>query len=1075
MSRPVTKLRFVYCPSCRQLLTEFSDIPVYKCGGCGAVLKAKNHGYDVNSSASRTIEKTPVKANEEGHDFKDVVSQISGKQEFLPSTDTNVLDIGSKRELTESIATNSNVCSSSDELYCRIENTLEKNPVEENEERHSSEDGESVASNKQVILCSRETFVLDMDHGRELAESVDYDDKFSEYERNSNAISSTYEIYGHRKKGSPRASENGEESNGNGRRDANSKSPLQESQLTFSERRLTFTAQKQPQQTIQSKAANSNLNEKSQNLGHRAHDQVTSGDEVEKTIETVDNKLHDKEIVGMRRDFSKYPTNKTSQAYDGIVTSNGDGYNDDVLHQRSHLPGRTSLKPERVPEYSSNNMSNYTEEQPQVRRASLMPSNENYGLGPTQGRFEAQKRGNLQEHDIFNSVWNWMESEREDPYRSQYREARYQRDPANVYNYQNDSQSNYGHEALLCNPNSYPSSKLGSLEQDRLQLLRKVDELREKLSRSRERQKARESFPVRHAQQERYWPLRHGNDSEQELLHLSANYAWHSPGAYNSGRTGPQQCRPSPSQMPFSGLATNYRQHIDHSYKHCYQEDRQYPVQFPPCICYNKGLCGACPGHTSYHSHSHSPASSHRPMEHSQLRKQRHVDSEIDKVHYKEKRQPIKRHFLRAVAGGAPFVICYSCRKLLQLPADFLLSRRRRHRLQCGACSEVLTFWLHDRNHAFPYNSIFQVQNPAIEVDNSSDTAIRNLAFASEGDPVSCSDDYGLSFCKSYSTEGEPAMLTPPFSISQSSEVDKRHAPNSFQEWRDEKKKVSEYSEPNSRNSRDAPRSAIPFPDASKTEKSRFDANVIAPMSGPPLHRLMGYSSPGEMINGSKFGGNESLSTDFQTVTSSYATSKDSSMSFSVHEDLEPKILSVCNEVTEEDVLSAGVENTEQPSVPGIISKGPEEINLELENMKLEVSVNGRAIPDQLLWKAEERAGPISSGNYWYDSQAGFWGVMGQPCLGIIPPFIEEFNYPMAKDCAGGNTGILVNGRELHEEDLDLLSYKGLPTTKSKAYIVKSCGQVIDEESGKDMDSLGNLAPTVERLGHGFGMHIPDR
>lgn len=66
----------------------------------------------------------------------------------------------------------------------------------------------------------------------------------------------------------------------------------------------------------------------------------------------------------------------------------------------------------------------------------------------------------------------------------------------------------------------------------------------------------------------------------------------------------------------------------------------------------------------------------------------------------------------------------------------------------------------------------------------------------------------------------------------------------------------------------------------------------------------------------------------------------------------------------------------------------------------------------------------------------------------------------MAKDCAGGNTGILVNGRELHEEDLDMLSYKGLPTTKSKAYIVKSCGQVIDEESGKEMDSLGNLAPT---------------
>lgn len=37
-----TKVRLVRCPKCRQLLPELPDIPVYKCGGCGAVLQGKS-------------------------------------------------------------------------------------------------------------------------------------------------------------------------------------------------------------------------------------------------------------------------------------------------------------------------------------------------------------------------------------------------------------------------------------------------------------------------------------------------------------------------------------------------------------------------------------------------------------------------------------------------------------------------------------------------------------------------------------------------------------------------------------------------------------------------------------------------------------------------------------------------------------------------------------------------------------------------------------------------------------------------------------------------------------------------
>ncbi|KAL6905744.1 hypothetical protein ACP4OV_003345 [Aristida adscensionis] len=42
MAMEAQKLRFVRCPRCLQLLVEYPTIPLYQCGACGTVLKAKN-------------------------------------------------------------------------------------------------------------------------------------------------------------------------------------------------------------------------------------------------------------------------------------------------------------------------------------------------------------------------------------------------------------------------------------------------------------------------------------------------------------------------------------------------------------------------------------------------------------------------------------------------------------------------------------------------------------------------------------------------------------------------------------------------------------------------------------------------------------------------------------------------------------------------------------------------------------------------------------------------------------------------------------------------------------------------
>ncbi|OAE20147.1 hypothetical protein AXG93_3818s1460 [Marchantia polymorpha subsp. ruderalis] len=134
------------------------------------------------------------------------------------------------------------------------------------------------------------------------------------------------------------------------------------------------------------------------------------------------------------------------------------------------------------------------------------------------------------------------------------------------------------------------------------------------------------------------------------------------------------------------------------------------------------------------------------------------------------------------------------------------------------------------------------------------------------------------------------------------------------------------------------------------------------------------------------------------------------------------------------------------------------------------VTVNGEAIPEHVIKKAEEQAGHISPGNYWYDALAGFWGVAGGQCEGIIPAQIEEFQHPMSRNCAGGTTNILVNGRELHSRDLEILARRGLPSIPGRTYRIDIGGRVVNEATGEELRGLGPLAPSVVQRGRGNGM-----
>lgn len=97
------------------------------------------------------------------------------------------------------------------------------------------------------------------------------------------------------------------------------------------------------------------------------------------------------------------------------------------------------------------------------------------------------------------------------------------------------------------------------------------------------------------------------------------------------------------------------------------------------------------------------------------------------------------RRYFRPVCGGAPFVVCYKCWELLQLPADFLVSGRTLHRLRCGACSEVLVFSFRPRAPADAPRTPDEAQHPPSEVESggggpggsTSDEAARDVSRSS--------------------------------------------------------------------------------------------------------------------------------------------------------------------------------------------------------------------------------------------------------------------------------------------------------------------------------------------------------
>jgi hypothetical protein len=82
------------------------------------------------------------------------------------------------------------------------------------------------------------------------------------------------------------------------------------------------------------------------------------------------------------------------------------------------------------------------------------------------------------------------------------------------------------------------------------------------------------------------------------------------------------------------------------------------------------------------------------------------------------------------------------------------------------------------------------------------------------------------------------------------------------------------------------------------------------------------------------------------------------------------------------------------------------------------VVVNKVRLSEQQIASFEQRYGvKVQAGTYWYDKISGAWGMDGGPTVGWIMPSLD-LGGPLRPDASNGNTGVFINGRELHQQDV---------------------------------------------------------
>jgi hypothetical protein len=395
---------------------------------------------------------------------------------------------------------------------------------------------------------------------------------------------------------------------------------------------------------------------------------------------------------------------------------------------------------------------------------------------------------------------------------------------------------------------------LADTDEEKMKLLRMIHKLQDQLDKTRvsEETKRRLSKGVSYRGNHSYAYQHHSHDLHGGRFSHALDHA-RCNGRCNHGIMSHQ--RHKYPRIPYSAEAPSCAHRVDHSCYHCCSHvsaDSSPRVHFQ-----HDNLYRSYPGQDCWSSSPQHFTASKLPLYGSETNSddQRYRATAVRK-YLREKQNLAKRHH-RPIAGGAPFITCHKCSKLLQLPADFLLYKRVCHKLKCGECSEVLKFSLKNGSHVVPFSSNtidlpsreLQHQSKVISSNNLPSNTRVNYYHYSPAKPISYYDDYGLSVSQSFSSEVDLVTLPQQFhSLNGDEYVNPNVSPSSTVKA---KIVASRYFGAIAASMEEDELAEFT---SNMSETRKLSAEKEARLSlKKTLHKLMGYSTPSQVIRGDPY------------------------------------------------------------------------------------------------------------------------------------------------------------------------------------------------------------------------------
>ena len=128
------------------------------------------------------------------------------------------------------------------------------------------------------------------------------------------------------------------------------------------------------------------------------------------------------------------------------------------------------------------------------------------------------------------------------------------------------------------------------------------------------------------------------------------------------------------------------------------------------------------------------------------------------------------------------------------------------------------------------------------------------------------------------------------------------------------------------------------------------------------------------------------------------------------------------------------------------------------------IVINGIELTDrQVLMVASLYGYPPPSGRYWYDSRSGAWGREGAGTAGFILPG-HNFGY-LARNASNGNTGVIINGRELNVSEAVALQRVFGAVYRGRWWLDGSTGYWGAEGNPRPLGNILSALPTQQQRG----------